>query len=523
MSGPNSNGEIPVLPDPSTDPPWPRSPGVMSPPPLPDKCRQRSSSKVEEAQRAKRISLSFPIQNTYPTSSPLPTPASSRSATPVNDGTSTPWDQDLPTLSETGGVLVALAAQERRVLELKEDLQRAEEALENLKRQYSASEAARKQNEMIRMQQLPSTGAGLSRAESNRDANGGSARFLPGTGRRRSVANNAKAQRKVISGNGHTRALSLLSPERMNVLQPPPEEHLSKSCEKEAPRIHQSPSEYSPDSSSFASPVSESLRQERTKPELPKEDLLRASRHIAEEIKEGLWTFIDDLRQATIGDEGIHGSLEKQKQSTSYAKVIKKSRSISSIHSSGRPSPSPYSSPHVPSSMNLPSPGQQHDRTSTTSMTDRNLSKQERSIEKSPQGLRLYSQHSPMTRKQTGRDGRIIAADTQSSGPINQSIRWSSSTLQSDADSHSSRDESSSYPSVSSHDISGAPYREQGVGLRDEPSWSSLQKFSPRNLHRTTSALMDEWERSLGASAKSETPLEEPTTHASPMIGPSAM
>lgn len=50
--------------------------------------------------------------------------------------------------------LTALASQERRVLELKEELHKAETELEKLKRQWTTHEAARKRNELRQLEPL---------------------------------------------------------------------------------------------------------------------------------------------------------------------------------------------------------------------------------------------------------------------------------------------------------------------------------------------------------------------------------
>ena len=50
--------------------------------------------------------------------------------------------------------LTALASQERRVLELKEELQKAETDLEKLKRQWTTHEAARKRNELRQLEPM---------------------------------------------------------------------------------------------------------------------------------------------------------------------------------------------------------------------------------------------------------------------------------------------------------------------------------------------------------------------------------
>ena len=57
-------------------------------------------------------------------------------------------------LYDSNTFLTALASQERRVLELKEELQKAETDLEKLKRQWTTHEAAKKRNELRQIEPL---------------------------------------------------------------------------------------------------------------------------------------------------------------------------------------------------------------------------------------------------------------------------------------------------------------------------------------------------------------------------------
>jgi septal ring factor EnvC (AmiA/AmiB activator) len=56
--------------------------------------------------------------------------------------------------NDSNGFLVALAGQERRVLELKEELQKAEDELKRLKKQWAHHEAHKKKAEIRHVEQL---------------------------------------------------------------------------------------------------------------------------------------------------------------------------------------------------------------------------------------------------------------------------------------------------------------------------------------------------------------------------------
>src|SRR5204863_3055293 len=42
--------------------------------------------------------------------------------------------------------------------------------------------------------------------------------------------------------------------------------------------------------------------------------LMRTGRQMAFDIKDGLWEFLEDIRQATVGEEGINGTVSRSMQ-----------------------------------------------------------------------------------------------------------------------------------------------------------------------------------------------------------------
>ena len=196
-------------------------------------CSHSRSMSLAGAARGKRLSLSFPIQP-FSTTNSKHSASSSTSQTPRTPASPMETDEG-PVPSPTRdsvGFLVALAAHERRVLELREELGRAEGELEKLKRQWAMHEAVKKRGEIRAVQPLRpvsnnSSGRGnvgvLSREEvenielwnaeqKRRSAivNGGLANGGLNT--------STSSHRKVISGQRHTRTLSLLSGEGRNCI-----------------------------------------------------------------------------------------------------------------------------------------------------------------------------------------------------------------------------------------------------------------------------------------------------------------
>ena len=82
------------------------------------------------------------------------TPSTSVPSTPVTSTREQSPERKPLHFGDSNAFLTALAAQERRVLELKEELQKAEVELHNLKRRWASQEAAKKKNELLQLEQL---------------------------------------------------------------------------------------------------------------------------------------------------------------------------------------------------------------------------------------------------------------------------------------------------------------------------------------------------------------------------------
>jgi hypothetical protein len=51
-----------------------------------------------------------------------------------------------------------------------------------------------------------------------------------------------------------------------------------------------------------------------------KEDLMNTGKQLVGDLREGLWTFIEDLRQATVGDEAVNAARPRHKRNASLGR-----------------------------------------------------------------------------------------------------------------------------------------------------------------------------------------------------------
>lgn len=95
-------------------------------------------------------------------------------------------------------------------------------------------------------------------------------------------------------------------------------------------------------SSSMMEPTENMVSQWRkTMPPPSREALMQTGKQMASDLREGLWTFLDDIRQATVGEEGINAT--EVRGSTPRSSGSRSSRDRLSVQG-GLPSRSPSSS-----------------------------------------------------------------------------------------------------------------------------------------------------------------------------------
>lgn len=285
----------------------------------------RTASAAGGSRNDKRLSLNLPLQPNGVSTFMRHTPSSSASATPTTTTGSVMSSDTQVSPGGSGSFLTALAAQERRVLELREDLQRAEADLAQLKSQWALHEMTRKRYEIQQVEQLQTFGVLRSDMDGcAEERNEDSIPSLELDRRKAMGGDTSPTKRKVFSGSRHMRTLSLLSSNAGNYHSQP----LTSGG-------NSSQSATDGDSAGLASRSSTVpilLHQTRDttvnkgsndRPPVrdpPKDALLRTGKQIAVDFKEGLWTFIEDLRQATVGDEGISAT-QSRTMSASPAKA----------------------------------------------------------------------------------------------------------------------------------------------------------------------------------------------------------
>ena len=237
------------------------------------------------------------IQSSGP--SRVHTPSSSVPNTPLIAARPSSPEKQLPHPADPNSFLTALAAQERRVLELKEELQKAEAELEKLKKQWASHEATKKRNELRHLEQLQPLNTSLVGLAASHDEE--STRVNRGLDRRKRTTSSAKAsQRTLFSGSRHTRTLSLLSPKestpgsQLQLHGKGPLKHpLERASDAAVPTtVHElgtSTDGPGPGADLYKGPS--------------REVIVETGKQLVGDFRQGLWTFFDDLRQVTVGDE----------------------------------------------------------------------------------------------------------------------------------------------------------------------------------------------------------------------------
>jgi len=290
---------------------------AMLPPPRPAEQQTRPLSFA--ARNGNRLSLSFPVQPSISGSSKA-TPTSSDPAN--NSFPTTPAEQPI-TLppNDPNSFLVALAAQERKVLELKEEVRRAEEDLDVLKRQWAVHEGNRKRAEIRHVEQLqPVHGlSGFDKSGSESDDNT-SRRTIELNRRNTLLAKVSKDSRRKIITGGHTRTLSLLSPDKSTYNQ----QFLSQTPGPENSDQNNSSNNGLPRSSTMPD-TSQGLTKIKSNKSRHSYQGSIGVKQIAEDLKSGLFTFMEDLRQATVGDEAISATTHRAGSDVTPRRVVKKS------------------------------------------------------------------------------------------------------------------------------------------------------------------------------------------------------
>ncbi|KAH8177225.1 hypothetical protein LIA77_02307 [Sarocladium implicatum] len=446
---------------------------AMPPPPLPSapsSPTRQSRSTSTASRNANRLSLTLPIA--LPTSDPLrPTPTSAVSSSVPPTPVESPATKQP---SGTNEFIIAVAAQERRVLELREELARAEADLITLKKQWTAQEAAQKRASLRQLD--------LSRTSTpTQDDEPRSARLSADLERRRSLLLNQNTpthtpgRRRVLRG-GHTRTLSLLSPPKSDggfavhedreheILKLPPAElrtaqltnpTLSKRSSWQ-PRMHHHQSQQS-QSGGHAMP------------------------QLVEDFRLGFQAFVEDIRQITVGEEPISGQAVRSPGAAGNTGVDDANDKTPKDHDTIRP-PQP-TRPDVMKTFDLAG---SLTATPTPPTRTRDMSREK----VKPAKNKRFS-WTPL-----GFDSMDDSDWSNWESPAStKSARWSGSTVNSSLAEET--------PSIPEKEEEASPSRKSDVDMPLSPAKlkemlpSMVNGFSPSNIKRTATTLMTEWEKSL--------------------------
>ncbi len=229
------------------------------------------------------------------------TPSSSVPSTPVVP--ERPPSPEKKALHDSNAFLTALAAQERKVLELKEELQRAEANLEKLKKQWAVHETTKKRYELRHVEPLQPLNAQLPCVGTLADHE----TIVSGEQEKRKPRplTTRQPQRTVFSGSRHTKTLSLLTPKPSagDQSQPPDISSPKKARRGTTEGSPRSKIVQEVSSTSNMSDVLKSSRPRQSVSGPPKDPILDAGKQLVGDFKDGFWTFFEDLRQATVGEE----------------------------------------------------------------------------------------------------------------------------------------------------------------------------------------------------------------------------
>ncbi|SMQ53543.1 unnamed protein product [Zymoseptoria tritici ST99CH_3D7] len=297
--------------------------------------------------RPNRYSVHFPVTPAGADGTPR------RSISPLRDRA--PASEDVPveaSVPSDGNFLQSIAAAERKVLEMREELHRAEADLNQLKRQWTRHEAQKKREDARRSTKMQPLQTSLPAADREEDSDGSSAWMQHEMERRKALLNGSRtSNRTVLPGQRHTRTLSLLSPTRDSTVPSPiaaPKPPLQKDSVKtgdwqDLDRIVQAArnvplpraSTISDFGDSADKALQASLNLNLMENNIDQEALLRTGKKMAATFKDGLWTFWEDLRQATVGEDATQPSaVPRKKGSTQTLKTAKKQNSRESSRGS---------------------------------------------------------------------------------------------------------------------------------------------------------------------------------------------
>ncbi|MCJ1437225.1 hypothetical protein MMC27_006611 [Xylographa pallens] len=446
----------------------------------------------------KRLSLNFPTQSVDRNSQRR---SSIIASSPIRMSNPSSPELGPSAATDSNAFLTALAAQERRVLELKEELQKAEGDLDKLKQQWATHEAAKKTNEMRHIEQLRPLPI-LSPTKITAGDGGGERKSSKEEERRKAMnVRPPQSHRKVFEGGKHTRALSLLSPSTLGQAKNHVGFDGSRISRKDQ-TIRKASGRSATMTEASSIPIGLPSTAAALNSKGTKDDIVNTGKQLVGDLKEGLWTFIEDIRQATVGDEAINSARPRHKRKSSLGKSPARSNSQSRTHITPTRA-IPFSRPKAGLSESL---------NSNLKMGDTLIDIEGISVSNTNASDKLNASnihHLDGTSEESLADACVD--DEGWDNWDSPSAKHSSSTISLKTQDSSritspSLCANSSQTSLSSSDNYAARSKDSSSLMNADPlPWPTLTKLSPSNLTRTASTLMKEWEASLMTPVEGET------------------
>lgn len=389
------------------------------------------------------------------------------------------------------------------MLELKEELGKAEEDLKTLKKHYALHEANKRRNEVRKVAQLQPLNTSFANIDAQHDdEDGGNLWMQREMERRRALLSNTKSShRKVFSGSRHLRTLSLLSPDRAHPpsFPQPLDLHTEDTTAKRPTQ---------PARSSTSSDVSRQLidvtNNDRNDlgglANIQRDNILRTGKQLATDFSNGLFTFIEDIRQATVGDEAVNGATETsgslqgrdpsgktpRNMAGGRPPVSRSASSKKSLHKKKVSIGEDFWSEHGLSEPKTTPVNKKTHALKTTRTPEQQTAKTSDSFEE--EWDNWESPGTTFVAKTTDTQHDSDESDTPS-----PTIGSSQASTKYYSRRHDSKNSSlATISSASMPDTSAS--REP---KRNSIPWPDLVNLSPSNLKRTASHLMKEWEKQL--------------------------
>lgn len=446
-----------------------------------------SSLQTDLSSRLKSVSVDYP-----------PRPSSSRhrantSTVPVSRPSPEPLETQDAFPQETD-YLTALAAQERKVLELKDELRKAEQDLTGLKKQWAQHETSNRRNANKRLHQMRPMSVSTTTVVKQDDVDGSSAWMYEEMARRKALLGNGHARtasRRVFSGSRHTKTLSLIPATKEE--GDSSSTHSDEDLDTGARRNHFGRVATTPDLSAPAHDKSSGSRS-------PQREVMDAGKQLATDWRDGLWTFFEDLKHATVGED------VRNQQPSGWPGLSRRGSTAEALRRTKRP---------VARSAGVNQTGflkdiKPHDDATpldagSSFWMDHGLDPP-KDLD-NPAITKSAKQHTPLKNLPRSQDVDDDSWETWGS----PSPSHKQSSPRTSGDNSASQSTSSSSPTISSPatSLEATPRASMGSAPhparnRDSIPWPTLNKLGPAHLRRTASHLMEEWEKSLTPSSEDE-------------------